>query len=163
MSPAPVVRQTSWKAVIIQSIVLGGAITLLALLTELQFNQVILAVCLAYIAYAVGVREIVARHHRQGMRRVHAGDFAGAIPLFERSYEFFSRHLWLDRFRHLLLASSSSISYREMSLVNIAFCYGQIGDGTQCRAYYERALREFPGSAISSSALNLITASEKVS
>jgi hypothetical protein len=83
-----------------------------------------------------------------------------AIPHFESSYAFFSAHQWIDRFRSVILMSPSAASYREMALVNVAFCYSQLGHGTEAKSVYERALREFPGSPVASSALKLIESAE---
>lgn len=58
------------------------------------------------------------------------------------------------------MLSSSKMSYREMALANIGFCYGQIGNGEQSKVYYEKTLLEFPESGLAKSALKLITAAE---
>lgn len=79
-----------------------------------------------------------------------------AIPHFEKSYEFFARHIWMDKYRYLVMLSSGRLSYREMALINIAFCYGQAGNGIMARGYYERTLQEFPDSSVAKTALKFI-------
>jgi hypothetical protein len=37
--------------------------------------------------------------------------------------------------------SVAAMSYREMALVSLGFCCGQMGDGMRARTYYEQALR----------------------
>ena len=54
------------------------------------------------------------------------------------------------------MMSASAISYREMALCNIAFCYSQLGDGQKAESYYRRALDEFPNSALAVAALRMI-------
>jgi tetratricopeptide (TPR) repeat protein len=90
------------------------------------------------------------------MKNVHKGNFSEAISNFEKSYEFFKKYHWLDKFRYLFLLSSSKISYKEMALCNIAFCYGQIGNGEKLEHYYNLTLKEFPDSFLAKSALNVI-------
>ncbi|HEX7447932.1 MAG TPA: hypothetical protein VF306_10325 [Pirellulales bacterium] len=52
--------------------------------------------------------------------------------------------------------SSSAISYREMALCNIAFCYAQLGNGENAELYYRRTLDEFPDSGLADAALRMI-------
>lgn len=81
-----------------------------------------------------------------------------AISYFQKSYDFFQRYSWLDRFGYLVLLNSSAISYREMALNNIAFSYGQAGDGENAKEYYEKTLLEFPNSTLACAGLNLLNA-----
>ncbi|WP_144803871.1 tetratricopeptide repeat protein [Maribacter sp. MAR_2009_72] len=53
------------------------------------------------------------------------------------------------------------MSYREMALANIGYCYSQIGDGKKAKEYYERTLKEFPGSGLAKSALNMMNSVEQ--
>ena len=48
------------------------------------------------------------------------------------------------------------MSYKEMALNNIGFCYSQIGQGKVSKEYYERTLKEFPDSGIAKVALRLL-------
>jgi tetratricopeptide (TPR) repeat protein len=155
MSKAPVIRQYAWAAAIPQFLLLGLIIMLLVTLTGLPADLAFWIGAFIYLGYSVASRSIVAKAHKAGMRCVKAGDFASAIPYFEESYTFFSNKKWLDRFRFLLLCSSTKASYREMALLNIAFCYGQIGDGERCLIYYKRAASEFPHSALAHTGLRM--------
>ena len=60
----------------------------------------------------------------------------------------------------ITLLMPSAASYREIALLNTAFCYSQLGNVQQTRAYYERALAEFPDSSMAQVALNLINTIE---
>lgn len=115
-------------------------------------------VCLIWL---YSVRLVLAKFQRRGMKLIQQRDFRPAIAKFEQSYAFFSQHEWLDRYRAVILLSQSAMSYRESALVNIAYCYAQLGDGQQAKAYYERALAEYPDSGIAQGALNLINAVSK--
>ena len=56
----------------------------------------------------------------------------------------------------------SSFSYREMGLLNIAFAYGQLGDGESARTFYEQVIKEYPNNWMAQAVLNLIEASTKL-
>lgn len=110
----------------------------------------------AYLAYSVGSRMMIARDHRRGMQLYRQQQYAAAIQAYDESYQFFVRNSWLDRFRAVTMMSPSAISYREMALCNIAFCYSQLGNGEKAEAYYRRALDEFPNSGLAAAALRMI-------
>jgi tetratricopeptide (TPR) repeat protein len=113
-----------------------------------------------YLAYSLFGRLVIAKHHRRGIRLVRGQRYAEAIEHFEKSYAFFSRHLWIDR-RSITLLSAAAMSYREMALVNIAFCYSQIGRGAAAKDYYQRAIAEFPDNGMALAALKLIKSAEQ--
>ena len=54
------------------------------------------------------------------------------------------------------MLSSSRISYREMGLLNAAFCFGQSGQRERAIEEYRRVLVEFPGSKMAEAALRLL-------
>lgn len=161
MSRTPIVKQYAWISVLPQLLVLALAIVVThQVLRSPALNTSILIGALIYLAYSFAVRNLLTKSHRKGIYLSKAGKFADAIPEFDASYEFFTSHLWVDRWRFLTMLSSSATSYREMALCNIGFCYGQIGDGRKSKEYYERALQEFPNSVLAIAALNIIQATE---
>lgn len=144
-SRIPVVRQIGWLSVFPQLAFIAFCILIgwLFLPRSEPMAPVVFGVAL-YLLISNFVRGILTRHHRRGVSRLKAGDFAGAIPSFQAGYDYLARHAWIDRWRYLVLLSSSRMSYREMALCNIAFAYAQLGDGVRSRQTYERVLREFP-------------------
>ncbi len=151
----PFVRQVGWLSVLPQLVVL---VALMAIFWRFRGEEAVLPAALTYLALSMGLRYGISRAHRKGVRLMRRGAFKEAIPYFEESYSFFSRYAWVDRWRYITLLSSSAISYREMALCNIAFCYGQSGDGPNCKKYYEKALAEFPDSAIARASLKMFEA-----
>jgi len=150
----PVVRQISWLATIPQFAALGVAMGLgWAFMGSAEGFVWGAAV---YLAYSFGSRALIPYHHRRGIRLSAGGRYREAIREYEASYDFFIRHAWLDRFRSVVMMSPSAVGYREMALVNMAYCHGQLGNGSEAKKYYERALREFPESSIAKSALRFI-------
>lgn len=85
-----------------------------------------------------------------------------AIDEYKKSYEFFQKYRWIDKYRALCLLSSSRISYSEMALANIAYCYGQIGEGTKSKEIYEQTLKEFPNSEIALAALKMYNSAKEI-
>lgn len=114
-----------------------------------------------YILYSFGSRALMARDHRAGIALNNQHRFADAIPHFKRSLEFFDRHDWIDRYRSIVLMTAGAMSYREMALANIGFCYIQTGDGAQARLHYEKCLERFPRSEIALSTLRMMDAAER--
>lgn len=113
-----------------------------------------------YLSYSITSRTLITRLHKRGIKLSKDGDYETAIAQYKRSYDFLVRHPWIDRYRSIVFLNASAISYREMALVNIAFCYSQLGDSDSCRAYYEKALREFPDSSIAKMSLRAISTFE---
>ena len=159
----PIIRQISWRQSIPQMIILTGIIAISIFLlkgTTPIYNSIMLAAGI-YLLYSFGSRYLILTAHRRGIRLFRNHNYSDAIGEFEKSYEFFSRHPWIDQWRSVILLSSSAVGYREMALLNIAFCYGQIGQGNKAKEHYQRVLSEFPGSGIATAALKMIDSVEK--
>lgn len=155
----PTVRPISWLATIPQLVALSAAVTVGWFATHSSTGVFCGAV--VYLTYSFGSRRIIPRAHRRGIRLLQAQRFEEAIRAHEESYEFFTRHAWLDRFRSVMMMTPAAMSYREMSLINIAFAYSQIGDGKKAKEYYLRARDEFPESAMAGAALAMIESVER--
>ena len=156
-SGIPIIRQMNWFALIPQLGLFAGFIFLFKFLGLSNPSFIALA---AYLILVYSLRFFLAKYHRYGMMFLKSNEFETAISYFENSYVYFQEKPWLDRFRAIFLLSSSRISYKEMALVNIAYCYSQLGNGAEAKAYYERALKEFPESGIAKAGLNMINAAE---
>jgi hypothetical protein len=154
----PIVRQISWPAVVLQFLILF-CLFWIASIKSPDYGFLIGAIC--YLGLSLTLRETISRHHRLGIRKMRGEQFRDAIHSFQRSVGFFERHPWIDKFRWITLLSASSMTYREMGLVNIAFAYSQQGDGEKSRAYYEMCIKEFPGNGLAISALRLMDSVNK--
>ena len=117
---------------------------------------------LTYLVLSYGLNNFIPLDHRTGMRLVNKKEFENAIPYFQKSYDFFSKYSWLDKYRYIMLLSSSKMCYREMSLTNIAFCYSQIGQGNKAIEYYNRTLEEYPENDMAKAAINLIQSVDNI-
>jgi tetratricopeptide (TPR) repeat protein len=157
-SSVPTVRQVAWISLIPQ-LLLGGIIIFVCSL--LKFEDPFFYGALTYLALSFALRTLVPRHHNQAMKLVKQRNFTNAIPLFEKSVNFFTNNNWIDKYRFLTLLSSSKMTYKEMGLCNIAFCYSQINNGLKAREYYERTIKEFPDNGLANAGLNMITSFEQ--
>jgi tetratricopeptide (TPR) repeat protein len=109
-----------------------------------------------YLIFCRAMRWMLVRDHTLGMVAYHAGRFEEAISHFEASHRFFSVHRRVDAWRWLLLGVASKNSYRVIALGNMAWCYGQLGDGAKAVELYERVLSEVPDHAVARATLNLL-------
>jgi len=158
-SKKPIVRQVAWLSIIPQLIFMGLLLLIFGL-TISSFNLALIIAMLTYLLISNTLRRGIPHNHRKGISLYKAGKYEPAIDEFKKSYVFFSKYAWLDKYRYLTLLTSSRISYTEMALVNIAFCSSQIGDGLTAKQYYEKALAQFPKSEIAIASLNLISSIE---
>jgi len=152
-SNVPILRQISWVSIIPQLVIMGIIFIIWKLL---KVSDPFLNMLLTYLIISLCLRFLIPRDHRNGMNLIKQEKFSEAIDFFKKSYDFFSRHNWIDKYRFVILLSSSKMCYKEMALANIAFCYGQIGNGLKSKEYYERTLQEYPDNGIAKAGLNLI-------
>ncbi len=152
-SSLPIVRQISWFSVVPQLAVLSAIIAIARTLDTP--NPVAVGVA-CYLALSLTLRTQIPSAHRRGIKLFKQEKFYEAVPQFEISYEFFSRHAWIDRWRAITLLSSSRTSYKEMALLNVAFCLGQCGQSDEAIKIYKRALVEFPGSKLAETSIRML-------
>ncbi len=158
-SNKPVVRQRAWLANLFHIFLIFFLGFILGLFLGSFAEGFDLAIIIYFVVYLL-LRFQVPKNHRQGIAFFKSGDYTRAIGEFEKSYDFFTRYAWIDKYRFILLLSASRISYTEMALVNIAYCYSQIGNGGKAKEYYEKTLSQFPDSGMAQSALRMIHAAE---
>jgi hypothetical protein len=158
-SKVPTIKQVAWISIIPQFSFIGVLILIYSKL-GLELLEVIFCSSLTYLVISFSLRTLLTKNFRQGIKLVKQQDFSSAIPFFEKSVNFFTKNRWIDKYRFITLLSSSKISYKEMGLCNIAFCYSQTGNGVKAKEYYERTLDEFPNSVIASTALKFINSIE---
>jgi tetratricopeptide (TPR) repeat protein len=162
MSKTPIITQISWMVVIPQMIIMIAVVVIAtSLVPPDRSNIAVFSALGLFVAYSMLSRQLIAHEHRHGIRLIKRKRFEEAISHFEASFQFFSSHPSLDRWRSIVMLSASGPSYREMALVNIAFCHGQIGNGIKTREYYQKALDMFPDSGLAQAGMNMALAFEK--
>ena len=158
-SNVPTIRQVAWISLIPQLALMGLLIYIYYLF---QSPEPFLYGALTYVGLSFFLRNYVAKDHRDGMRLVKQHNFMDAIPKFEKSVDFFTRNNWLDKYRFLTLLSSSKMTYKEMGLCNIAFCYSQTNNGQKAKEYFEQTLKEFPENGLAIAGLRMMNSVENV-
>ena len=158
MSSAPIIKQIAWISIIPHMVVMG---LLTIFWFQFEVENPLLYGAITYLIISFSLRTFISNDHRKGMDLVKKERFDEAIECFEKSFTFFKQNEWVDKYRYVTLLNSSRISFREMALNNIAFCYGQLGDGERARQYYERTLQEFPDSGIAKAGLRLLNSASK--
>jgi len=158
-SKVPIIKQIAWISIIPQILFIGILILIYSKL-GLELLEAIFCSSLTYLVISFCLQNLLTKNFRQGIKLIKQQDFSNAIPFFEKSVNFFTKNRWVDKYRFITLLSSSKMSYKEMGLCNIAFCYSQTGNGTKAKEYYERILDEFPNSVIASTALKFINSIE---
>lgn len=155
----PTYRQIAWLSIVPQLLVMALLVLAFKFTGTKDF---VLYGAITYLVISYLLRNVVAGKHRKGMQQVKANNFQQAIPLFEESLAYFQNNEWIDKYRYLTLLSSSKMSYKEMALVNIAFCYGQLGEGEKAREYYNEALKENPNNGMAIAALKLLDSAQNL-
>ena len=153
MSSVPTIKKVAWISIVPHMAVMG---VLILLWFQVDVENPLLFGVGTYLILSISLRTVVSRDHRKGMNLVKQERFNEAVEFFEKSYTFFKNNDWVDKYRYLAVLNSSKISFKEMALNNIAFCYGQLGDGEKAKEYYERTLHEFPDSGIARAGLRLL-------
>ena len=157
-SKIPMVRQIAWLSLLPQ---LALIVCIIIFARFIGFQNYVMAGAIIYLTISFLVRFGIPFHHRKGIVLFKKSSFVEAIPFFEKSYFFFKKNGWIDKYRYIILLSSSRISYTEMALLNIAFCYGQSGNGKESKDYYEKALSEFPNSEIAKASLRMLESAKE--
>lgn len=154
MNQITVIRQgASWLMAPLVIVTLALTILLIPV-----FGLIIGAVLtiLAVLMYISLATQLVAGDLFRGFKLVRAQHYDQALAMFERCYDYFSRHPWIDDYRYILLLNPSVMTFREMSLFNMACCHFYLNDGIRMYQAYQRLLEEYPDNAIAQSMLRMV-------
>ncbi|UII28319.1 hypothetical protein LVD15_07790 [Fulvivirga maritima] len=149
----PVSKQVSIPSLIFQFLLITG---IYFVLKPLIIEYAFLITAIAYALIARILRSTIAKSHRKGISLVKKHQYEEAIQHFKESVKYFTEHKLIDKYRIITLLSASKMSYREMGLCNIAFCYSQIGEGAESKKYYESVLSEYPNNGIAIAGLRML-------
>ena len=166
MSNQPIVRQVAWISMIPQlffMLFLFLFYRFLGFRDLVGFNSFIFLGALSYLILSFSLKHLIPTNHKKGLKLSAQEKFVEAIEQHNMSVEFFTKNSWIDKFRFITLLSSSKMSYREMGLCNIAYCYAQIGQIEESKKYYQIVIKEFPENGIAKSALRMFNAMESKS
>ena len=149
----PIIRQVSLPALFFQFAFIG---LIVFVLDYFKWKEPFLFGAIFYSLTAIVLRKIIASDHRRGVKLAKMKKFEEAIPYLEKSTDFFMKHPLIDRFRFITMLSSGAMTYREMSMVNMAFAYSQIGKGQKAMELYRQVLAVYPNNGLATSALKML-------
>lgn len=155
MSKTPIVRPVSWLKA---GITLGVLALFVFVGWTLSRTNGVFVGAVVYVVLSQVLRRLIASHHRKAIGHCKRQEFEQAIPEFKKSLAFFRGNEWVDRFRAITMLSAAGVSYREMAMVGLGFCYAQIGDGVNARRSYEQCLLDFPDNGMAEAALRMLNA-----
>ena len=125
-TPQPNINSISFIAIALQSVFL---IVLYLGFEYSGSDEAALWSAMVYLVLAYGLRYFVPIDHRKGLRELKQGNYAEARLYFEKSFDFFSKHPSIDRFRAFTMFSASKLSYLEMAVMYKAICLEALGCG----------------------------------
>ncbi|CAL2081355.1 TPR_REGION domain-containing protein [Tenacibaculum sp. 190524A05c] len=157
MSNVPTIRKFDWISIFPHLMVLSFLILVYYVIFP---NQALLFGSFTYLLISRSIRYFIPKYHRLGIKAMNEEEYEYSILNFEKSYQFFSNRSWIDKYRYLTLLSSSKMSYREMALNNIAFSYGQLGEGKKAMEYYLKLKEEFPENGVVDYAIRMMNSAK---
>lgn len=128
------------------------------LVSPLYFYQSVLIAILPWVGWVLGVRLVLTRHHRHGLKLAKLGEYEKAAQEFLKSYELFQKYPWLDQYRELTLGTDSQKEYREQALLNRGQCFEEMRDGQRARVCYLKAVDQYPESEVAKTSLQNLQA-----
>lgn len=153
-------RQVNWLAVIPQALLMFAIMIGLEYGLKVQGGSLIGAMIYFGIFYLLQM--LIPHHHRRGLLYIRRGDYTNALESFRQSFVFFTEKAWLDKYRAILMLSNSKMSYREMALLNIAYCYVQLEQYDKAKEAYHQVLAAYPNSEMAKNALSYFDKEQEV-
>ncbi len=137
-----IINHYNWHYLIPQ---LSIFIALAFILKQFNVQRYILLSLSLYFLTSGYLKVLIPKSHRKGLFYIRKGEFEGAIYAFRNSYSFFANNIWIDNYRAFTLFSISKLSYREMALMNIIYCYQKLNNEQEAQKVHKELAREFPG------------------
>ena len=149
----------AWVSMVPQLLIMG---LMIFIYYKAGSSDFLLNGCITYLIVSFGLRTIIPREHLKGIRLVKQSKYSEALVSFQKSYEFFDSHRWLDRYRYVTLLSASKMSYREMACGNKAYCYEHMGERDKAIQTYQSMLIKFPDSELAKLGLSMLASASRV-
>lgn len=145
-SRIPVIRNTNYFYFIPQIAIL---IVIVSILYYSGSEHYLIIGLSLYFLISIYLKVLIPKWHRKGIFYLRKGNLQNAILAFQKSYEFFQRNLWVDQYRAFTLFSTSQFSYSEMALMNIIWCFEQLGDKKNASKYHKLLKNKYPDNKFS--------------
>lgn len=118
--------------------------------------ETVVVACGVYFLWSMIGRMLLGASMRRGLKLMLGGKYREAIAALQDSADFFKRNRWLDELRWIFLLSSAKSGYREMALVNMAYCNMQLHEKTAAFEQLDIAKAEFPESQLVAECADLL-------
>ncbi|MCB1160144.1 MAG: tetratricopeptide repeat protein [Leptospiraceae bacterium] len=113
------------------------------------------------VVYRIILKYTFLFQYTKGLQVSSEEQFMAAIEHFYKSYLFFRKYHFLDRFRAVFLLNVSSYSYAEMSLCNLGYCYAKLNQYQEADNHYKTCLEINPNNKLASTGLSLLHLEKK--
>jgi tetratricopeptide (TPR) repeat protein len=147
-------QETVWIA-LVPRLALLGILCLIFYQVDSRFFFMDAFILCLFINYTVKY-SLIPNSTFTGGKLLRAGKFEEAIPFIQKDISYFTKRSWIDRFRFALMISSSSRSYKEISLCNMAYCLLQTGKIREAKELYESILAQYPENMVVKTQLKTI-------
>jgi hypothetical protein len=154
-SKVPFVKQeTVWLAVVPRILFIG---VLCIVYYQWDRNNFFVLGFITYLIVWYGLRTFAfPKDVHKSIKLIREEKFKEAVPYIERSIEFYNKHPWIDKYRFLLMVSSSKRGILESSICNLGFCLLQSGNARAAKEVYEDVLRRYPENTVAKIQLKTI-------
>jgi tetratricopeptide (TPR) repeat protein len=147
-------QETDWLAIIPRILLMA---VLCLLVYRFDHRLFVFYGLFLYLAITIPLKRLLLPASLyESVKLIKQENFEDAIPFIQEDVDYFTKKAWIDKFRFLLMISSSKRTFREMSLCNMAYCLLQIGNVKESKALYEEILIQYPENIIAKAGLNNI-------
>ena len=147
-------KETTLIAIFPRLILIG----ILCLLLYPYNNQIffVYALFIYLLIHYIAKYSLIPGSTFTGVKLMKEDKYEEAMPFIQRDIDYFTEKAWIDKFRFVLMISTSSRSYREICLCNLAWCLLQTGKVRESKELYERILVQYPENPVAKTQLNTI-------
>lgn len=129
------------------------------LVENMMISFLLALICLNLIVYLASTSFV--GYYQKGNELFGAGKYGESIEQYRKSYEFFAKYTWLDRYRSVLLFLDDEETLRERSLHSMAVAYVELGEIEKAKETLCHTLGKFPNCESAQFYLDLISAVEE--
>ena len=141
----PIFKKRSLWAEILQIFLL--ILSILAcykLIGEADFRYSLISGVLLYFLLTWFIPSFFINSFQKSVNACISKDYETAVENLKKSYKFFSKYPWIDKWRYILLGNTSSLSFKFLILNNLVFCYKQLHNEQKATYYMDIIEKTYP-------------------
>lgn len=132
--------QINWKYAFFHLILLS---LLCYLLSIYSINYWVFAPII-FFALAYTLQHLLLKDNSKGLRLAKIKDYENAISHFKKCADYLTKNEWIDRHRYITVLNRSKLSYREVVLLNWAFCLAKAGRKQEATELLQGIIGQYP-------------------